>query len=45
VEKKLDDLEKGTNQIFKVVFERLDLLEGQKGMSAPLKRRKIRLKN
>jgi hypothetical protein len=44
VEKKLDDLEKGTNQIFKVVFERLDLLEGQNGLSVFPDRRKIGLK-
>jgi hypothetical protein len=44
VEKKLDDLEKGTNQIFKVVFERLDLLEGQSGLGVLPDRRKIGLK-
>jgi hypothetical protein len=44
VEKKLDDLEKGTNQIFKVVFERLDHLEGLSALSVFPDRRKIGLK-
>jgi hypothetical protein len=42
--KKINSLDKGTNQLFKVVFERLDNLE-EKLPSLDIDRRKIGLKN
>ena len=43
-EKKIDAIEKGTNKLFKVVFERLDNLE-EKLPTLDGNRRKIGLKN
>lgn len=43
IEKRIDTLENGTNQLFKVVFEKLDHLE-QKILSHETERRKIGLR-
>ena len=42
---KMDKLEDGTNKMFRVVFERLDSLEGTLEPSLPEKRKKIGLKD
>lgn len=42
---KLDRLEKGTNKVFKVVFERLDSIEEVIDAKLPTTKRKIGLKN
>ena len=42
---KVDKLEKGTNKLFKIVFERLDGLEEQITPKLPANRKKIGIKN
>jgi hypothetical protein len=44
IEKKVDKLEKETNHIFKIVFEKLDKIETQVTPKLPANRRKIGLK-
>ena len=44
-EKRIGKLEKGTNQLFKIVFERLDSLEDQITPKLPNNRKKIGLKS
>ncbi len=42
---KVDQLEKGTNRMFKVVFERLDEIDDKTELKLPNNRRKIGLKS
>ncbi|MEI8346863.1 MAG: ORF6N domain-containing protein [Pseudomonadota bacterium] len=43
LEKRMDSLERGTNKVFKVVFERLDSVEERITPLIPSERKKIRL--
>ncbi|MGE3610887.1 MAG: ORF6N domain-containing protein [Bacteriovoracaceae bacterium] len=45
LENRMNKLEKGTNHLFKIVFERLDTLEDQVTPKLPGNRKKIGLKN
>lgn len=44
IEKRLSNLEKGTNQLFKIVFERLDNYEEMIAPTLPANRKKIGIK-
>lgn len=44
LEQRVDKLEKGTNQLFRIVFEKLDHMEKQVTPKLPANRKKIGLK-